>query len=211
MFSPETTDFLADLKANNTRDWFDGQRQRYARVMKEPARAFADSLAALLGARHGTESRARVFRVNRDLRFSKDKTPYNAHIHISASDGDTPAAWMFGLEPDRLVLGYGCFAFPGPELARWREAVAGRGGQTLAEALGGGPFRLEDPELRRVPAPHAQDHPRADLLRRKGLCVWLGDAPRELAFGDEAPGLVAERLGQLDAVRQWLISAVFSE
>lgn len=206
MFDAETTAFLRDLEANNDRAWFGANRARYERVMKAPAAAFAEAFSGRLAVLFGAKTSARVFRVNRDLRFAKDRTPYNAHVHIAVTDGGSGMAWMFGLEPGRLVLGYGCFAFTGPQLARWREAVAGPEGAALAGLLES--FRTGEPELRRVPAPFAQNHPGAALLRRKGLCVWLDDLPCDVAYGAEAPDRVTGRVARTAAVRDWLLRHV---
>lgn len=201
MFDAETIRFLADLAANNDRGWFQENKARYEAHLKAPAAAFATSLAALLTDRYGVDASARIFRIHRDLRFSKDKTPYNTHVHVSFSDPTAGAAWMVGLEVDRLVLGYGAFALAGVRLDRWRAAVAGPAGEGLLADLRSLPLRLDPPELKRVPAPYEGDHPTAELLRRKGLAVWLADLPAEAAFGEDAPARLIERLAILDPVR----------
>ncbi len=202
MFNTETVAFLCDLKANNTRDWFAANKPRYETAMKRPAKTFADALAAKLGETYQTDARAKVFRVNRDLRFAKDKTPYNAHIHIAVGDGMTGNAWMFGLEPDRLVLGYGNFGFTKSALEAYRKAVAADG-DMLAAAVRD--FRLDMPELKRVPSPHPQDHPHGQLLRRKGLCAWIDTVPLETSFHDQAVDKIAAELSRLDALRAWFM------
>ncbi|MBN9308200.1 DUF2461 family protein [Devosia sp.] len=66
-------------------------------------------------------------------------------------------------------------------------------------------MRLDAPELKRPPAPHAADHPAAELLRRKGFAVWSPDMPATEAFGDDAPARLLERLAAFDPVRGWFI------
>ncbi len=201
MLNADTLEFLADLKANNERDWFQANKDRYARAFKNPARNFCDALSHELERRHGVGTRAKVFRINRDLRFTKDKTPYNTHLHISVTEAEGVCAWMFGLEPGKLTLGYGCFAFPGASLSAFREGVD-RDGQQLAQILSG--LRVQAPELKRVPAPFPQDHPQGEMLRRKGLCAWLDDVPIESCFGPQGAGQIVERLAVFDALRDWL-------
>ena len=205
MLDAETLRFLSDLKANNTRDWFQANKARYDRVMKTPAKWFARVLADELARRYGTQTVPKVFRVNRDLRFSKDKTPYNAHLHMSVADANGGFAWMVGLEPEgRLVLGYGCFAFSSQRLDRFRAEADRRGGE-LTKALAG--FRLNEPELKRVPAPFLRDHSHGEMLRRKGLAAWIDDVPEDIAFGADGPARVADVLGRFDPLRGWLASA----
>ena len=82
-FSDETLAFLNGLKANNSRDWFDANRKSYEAAVKAPSKAFSDIMAGELERLTGTAQKPKIFRINRDIRFSKDKTPYNTHIHIS--------------------------------------------------------------------------------------------------------------------------------
>lgn len=201
VFSEETIQFLNDLKENNRRDWFEAHRDRYNRVMKTPSKWFAESMAAGLSKEYGTHAKAKVFRVNRDLRFAKNKTPYNAHIHISIADGDSGLAWMIGLEPHRLALGYGCLAFSKGQIGAWRH-LADRHGAALEAAISG--LRLDAPELKRVPAPYPVDHNFSDFLRRKGFCIWLDCVPQKYALGLEGPVQIVAKLEAFSLIREVL-------
>lgn len=210
MFTPETIAFLADLKTNNRRDWFEANRARYERALAEPARLFAAELADRLSAASGAPVTARIYRLHRDLRFARDKTPYNAHLHLGFS-GAGPGAWLVGLEPGRFVIGYGVMGFDPTALDRWRACVAGPEGAALAgilEGLTAQGLRLDPPELKRVPAPYPADHPRGDLLRRKSLLVWDDRQPMDSAFGPGAPARLAAALQGFDPLRTWLRAAL---
>lgn len=153
-FSDETLSFLRDLSQNNNRVWFQENKPRYEAHIKDAAAQFADALNQRLAATYATGVTSRIFRMQRDLRFSKDKTPYNTHIHIGFADSQTGASWMVGLQTEHLVVGFGIFAFAHDELDLWREAVAGPQGEILqvlhAQATSDG-LRISDPELKRVP------------------------------------------------------------
>lgn len=210
MFSPETLQFLTDLKANNDRDWFTANRARYEAHVLAPSRAFIAELSDRLGAALGRPVEGRLYRLNRDLRFSKDKTPYNAHVHIGFAEGG-PAIWMVGFEPGRLSLGYGAFAFPPEALTRWRTAVAGPSGAGLAEVLKGladQGLRLSTPELKRVPAPYPAEHPHAALLRHKSLSVWEDRLPMESVYGAPAAERIAKALTVFAPLRDWMTAAL---
>jgi uncharacterized protein (TIGR02453 family) len=149
----------------------------------------------------------RIFRIHRDVRFSKDKTPFNAHLHISFAAGggckDGAPVWMFGLDPGGVTLGAGIFAFPPSQLERWRALCGAPGGARLAStlaALAQDGIRLSDPELKRVPAPYNADHPRGTDLRRKGLTAWIDDLDPALAFGIEGAENCIGRLAKLRAI-----------
>ena len=82
-FPGEAVQFLQDLKNNNTRDWFTQNKSTYEQVIKQPAQAYCELMCAELTSLTSMPHQSKIFRVHRDVRFSKDKTPYNAHLHIS--------------------------------------------------------------------------------------------------------------------------------
>ena len=207
MFSPETLQFLTDLKANNDRDWFTANRARYEAHVLAPSRGVIAELSDRLGAALARPVEGRLYRLNRDLRFSKDKTPYNAHIHIGFAEAG-PAIWMVGVEPGSLALGFGAFAFTPEVLERWRQAVAGPAGVALDDilaALAEQGLRLSEPELKRVPAPWPADHPRARLLRHKGFSAWEDRLPLDSVYGTGAAERIAAALTVFRPLRDWMV------
>ncbi|MGF7171967.1 uncharacterized protein (TIGR02453 family) [Sphingobium xanthum] len=183
---------------------FEAHKADYEDHLKYPAECFAQALAGELESATGEPHTYRIFRVHRDIRFAKNKTPYNAHLHISLSPGggcrDGGPAWMFGLDPDRLTLGVGIFAFSMAQLAAWRERVAGDEGEATAQMLSqldATGVRIGEPDLKRMPAPYAADHPRAPLLRRKGLTAWIDSADTKAALGADGPDQCAGELLKL--------------
>ncbi len=202
-FTPQAVQFLTDLKANNDREWFADHKADYELYVKDATVAFSrlmvDGLDGLTGAAH----QSKIFRIYRDVRFAKDKSPYKPYQHVLFAAGDhrhASTAWFFGLEPDRLMLGAGKFSFDGKGLVRYREAVAGSRGVELAqivEGLQGQGARLNEPQLKRVPSGYDKEHPRADLLRRKGLALWI-----DLDVGVASEGdLVATCLAEFERLR----------
>ncbi|NJO37267.1 MAG: DUF2461 domain-containing protein [Rhizobiales bacterium] len=178
-FSPAAIKFLGDLRANNNRAWFATHKVAYEHEIKLPAEAFCSAMSNMLAELTGRPHAARIFRIHRDVRFSKDKTPYNAHLHIAFTPEGKAAApplWFFGLDPDKLSLGTGLFAFDKDGLDRFRQRIDGPEGEEIVALLGelqASGVRLCEPDLKRVPAGFAQDHPRADLLCRKSLAAWI--------------------------------------
>jgi uncharacterized protein (TIGR02453 family) len=158
----------------------------------------------------GAPLSAKIYRIHRDVRFSKDKSPYNAHLHIGFHGGSS--GFYFGLEPEGLRLGAGAFAFPGRSLDLFRAAVSrepeGAALDELSGALRQAGFRLDEPALKRVPAPYPAEHPRGDLLRRKGLTAWRDVSRRDVI---ESPRLLDETLAAfrtLAPLHRWIGAAV---
>jgi len=211
MLSDETTQFIEELAANNNRDWFKANEPRYKQHYKLAGEAFGEMLAVHLGEALDTQLTPRNFRIFRDVRFSKDKTPYNPHLRIglSATGGppDRPFL-MMGLQLGKLVIGAGRMGFQKPTVERFREAVAGDDGQELAAMLDdlcNAGVRLGKPDLKRVPAPYDKDHPRAELLKYKGLTVWRDFDGHQLAYGDQGAANVAHALIELRPVYDWIM------
>ncbi len=178
-FSPEALSFLGDLKANNSKDWFAANKSTYEAHLKEPGKRFADAMALSLRDLTCHDHFSKVFRIHRDVRFSKDKTPYNAHLHLAFTPDGTagqPPMWFFGLSPDKLTLGCGVLQYEKEALIDFRSAMAGRKGKDLiqltAEMRAAG-IRIPDPDLRRVPSGFDKHHLHSEALRRKGFAAWI--------------------------------------
>lgn len=156
--------FFVGLVADNSKTYFEKHRALYERQVKAP-------MVELLAELAGEFGPARLSRPNRDIRFSADKSPYKTNLYASAERGGYVA-----LDATTLVAAGGRHMMDGPQLARFREAVAdGRTGSRLAEIVAGlraKGYEIGGQELKRVPAPHGQDHPRADLLRHRRLIYW---------------------------------------
>ncbi|MEL7098381.1 MAG: DUF2461 domain-containing protein [Pseudomonadota bacterium] len=173
--------FFTELRANNSKEWFEPHKARYKDRIAAPAALFADLMAEDLARITGKAHAPKVFRIYRDVRFSKDKTPLNAHLHLLWSPGDKDAlapSWFWGLSPDYLVLAMGVVGLKGPDLTRYR-AFVDSWGDGLSDALEGAMAKGASfgdwggAPLKRVPKPYEQDHPHAELLRRKGFTLSI--------------------------------------
>ncbi len=210
-FSEEAVAYLGGLKANNNRAWFADNKANYERAIKRPAAEFCSAMTGRLLDLTGLEHGSKIYRMHRDLRFSKDKTPYNSHLHISfipESAMAAPPHWFFGLEADSLAVGAGRFRFDKARLDIFRERGAGADGSellALLRALANDGVRANQPELKRVPAPHGQDHANAGLLRRKSLSVWIDFDGPDAALGPDALDACLAAFARLKPVFDWLL------
>ena len=156
--------FFVGLKLNNSKAYFDAHRKKYEDEVKGPMVALLADLEAEFGAAH-------LSRPNRDIRFAADKSPYKTNIYADAHEGGYVA-----LDSDGLTAAGGRYMVEPDQLARFRKAVAAdRTGKELAvivEALRKKGYDIGGQELKRVPPPFQQDHPRGELLRHKRLIYW---------------------------------------
>jgi uncharacterized protein (TIGR02453 family) len=217
-FPRQTVRFFQLLARNNTKKWFDAHRDEYEGDVLGPARAFVVAMYERLR-RLSDEVNAdprvdrSIFRLHRDVRFSRDKSPFKTHLGIFFWEGGRPRmecpGYYFHLEPPRLMLGAGLYMFPKPVLARYRKAVAdARTGAELAKAASvvtSRGYEIGGETLKRVPRGFDAAHPRADLLRHTGL--YAGTEVRIPATLHSA-GIVdwcLRRYEQMDPVERWLV------
>ena len=203
-FPSDAVEFLEKLEANNDREWFNAHKADYERACKEPMQQLLDDLDQKFGA-----GSSKVFRIYRDVRFSKDKTPYKtwqaAHF----------AAGYLSLSADGLYVGTGAYMLEGPTLERYRKAVADdRTGADLVKAKAslkkkGYEVEGHGDALKTVPRGYVKDHPRAELLKQKSVLAGKTFTPREVT----SPKLVAavtKAITDIKPLTDWLDANVWS-
>jgi uncharacterized protein (TIGR02453 family) len=216
-FPKETVRFLSGIRDHNTTEWFEAHRGDYEGAFLAPAAAFAEALAPRLRKIEPAitvEPRVNgsIMRINRDVRFSKDKSPYKDHLDLWFWAGDRKgwdtSGFFFRLTPDRLILGAGMHGFAPPTLARYRAAVLdNRKGSALATAvakLHEAGYEVGTESYKKVPPGAPADHPRAALLRHGGLHAgWEGKQPAALAK-PEIVEVVAKHYAAVAPIHRWL-------
>jgi len=131
-FAPELITFLRQLAANNERDWFQAHKDDYQRYYVDAAREFVVAMGELLpelgpDIHADPKVRGSIFAINRDIRFSPDKTPYKTYLDIWFWQGDGPSrerpGYFLRLDAERLTLGAGMHLFGDAALAVYRAAL----------------------------------------------------------------------------------------
>jgi uncharacterized protein (TIGR02453 family) len=193
-FPKQTLKFLSELSRNNEKAWFEAHRADYEAFFLEPAKAFVEALAAplkKLDPKLQAQPRVNgsILRINRDVRFSKDKTPYKDHLDLwfwsGSKKGWDSSGYFFRLTPAKLLLGCGIHGFAPPLLAQYRQNVLDekRGPELakLATALRKKGYTVGGESYKQTPRGVPADHPRAALLRHGGLYAsWEAKHPKEL-------------------------------
>lgn len=215
-FRPEAIAFLAELAENNARDWFQPRKGEYERLLKRPL----ENLCAALE----TEFRARSiplhadpvsspFRIYRDVRFSKDKSPYKTVVSASfswvADDADLASAGRshteavhgsggyFSFGPGNIYAGGGVWHPDGRWLSAFRRRLLDdhEGFRAVVDAPAFvaefGAVSDEGESLKRVPPGVPADHPAADYLRMKNVTFGRRLSDEEV-FSPTLPALLAD-------------------
>lgn len=172
-FTPELFRFLRELKANNEREWFQAQKDRYDADVKTPMAAFCMALDPALrriSRYYAADPRTSIFRIHRDTRFSKDKSPYKTHVGAQfrplacAKDVHAPGFYL-QLEPGNCFAATGIWRPDAPVLAKIRERIVS---DTKAwKAIQKAGIDVQGEALKRIPAGFAADHPFAEDLKLK--------------------------------------------
>ena len=161
-FPREGRTFFRQLARHNNRDWFQAHKDVYERACREPMQ----QLVAALAAKGGGE-RTKVSRINRDVRFSRVKSPYRTYIAAGVGGN------YVSFSPTGLYVGAGVFMPEPPALERMRKAIHGKPGAALERivaVLRRKGYQVETHErLMSAPRGYPADHPRIELLRMKDL------------------------------------------
>jgi len=196
-FSPTTFAFLRDLAANNDRAWFKAHQDDYERYVREPALDFitdaADPLATISPAFTADARKVggSLFRIQRDVRFSRDKTPYKTHTgihfrHRMARDVHAPGFYLH-IEPRACFLGVGIWHPPAKvasaireriveEPAAWKRATRSKRFLDV--------FSLDGDSLKRPPCGVDPDHPLIGDLKRKDFTASSPMTQRQLTSSE---------------------------
>jgi uncharacterized protein (TIGR02453 family) len=186
-FRPEAIQFLADLAANNDRSWFQPRKADYEQLLKEPMEALVSALAIRFAERGlplRADPRRSIFRIYRDTRFAKDKSPYKTNVGASFPwiEGDADGVddhahangGYFHFQPGEMFVGGGMYMPDKERIAAWRRLVVDDP-KAVHRALEDKGFRAvfgqvnaHDP-LKRVPPGFPADHPDAELLKMRDV------------------------------------------
>jgi uncharacterized protein (TIGR02453 family) len=214
-FSADAIQFMADLAENNDREWFQPRKREFERLLKEPMEAMVAALAerlAVRGVPMRADPRRSPFRIYRDTRFSKDKSPYKTGIGASfpwlggeAGERDMGRSHderahgnggYFHFQPGEMFAGGGVWQMDKARLDAFRAAVRDEPDRVRAAlhdrafVAWFGDARGHD-ELKRTPPGYPQDHPLAHMFRWKDVVFGRRLADEEVC-SPELPDRLAE-------------------
>jgi uncharacterized protein (TIGR02453 family) len=195
-FRPAAFRFLRDLARNNEKGWFEAHRDVYEREVREPMRLLVETLDARLGSIAPEivgDPRRSMFRIHRDVRFARDKSPYKTNAgawfyhrdagrKVGQAGEGGGAGFYFHLDPAACFMAGGIWMPARPALLRIREAIAAEPA-ALARLTGASGFRRrfdglnQEAKLSRVPRDFAPDHAAADWLKLQSFTAPVSLEP----------------------------------
>jgi uncharacterized protein (TIGR02453 family) len=197
----EAIDFFEGLEADNTKAYWQDHKETYERAVRAPMEALIEDFADQYGP-------GKIYRPYRDVRFSKDKSPYKTNIagHLGDVAYISLSAAGFG-------IGSGLYMPSTEQLERYRAAVAhDRTGPELEKLVATAHEKGIDVSgheaLKTAPKGYPKDHPRIDLLRQKGLITWREWPPGPWLGTAEAKARIVEFLRDTKPITEWLSANV---
>jgi uncharacterized protein (TIGR02453 family) len=193
----EALEFYEGLSADNSKTYWTAHLKVYETQVRGPMEELLAALEPEFGA-------GKIFRPYRDVRFSKDKSPYKTHLGAWLESGG-----YLQLSADGLAAGCGMYQLAADQLDRYRRAVAGdltgeRLTKLIATIEGHGVGVHGHGSLKTAPRGYPADHPRLDLLRHKGLTTWQEWPPKAWLGTVAARRRIVEFLRVSRPLRQWL-------
>jgi uncharacterized protein (TIGR02453 family) len=184
MLTKESLQFLDDLKANNNRDWFQDNKKRYEIFKKDYHQLvsdFLDTMKPLDPSLELLQVKDCTFRINRDIRFSKDKSPYKAHLGVwlsSGAKGANRSGYYVHIEKGASFIAGGFYSPDSEELKKVRKEIAFFY-DDLEEILKEKNFKKEfgsldineNNSLKSMPRGYEKDHPAIEFLKLKSFTV----------------------------------------
>ncbi len=174
----QTLTFLTSLQENNNREWFEANRSQYEQCRQEFEQFIKNLLPELIQLEPDfapLEPKNCIFRIYRDVRFSKDKRPYKTHFGAFFAGGgrkSTKAGYYLHIEPDgKSMLTGGIYMPPTEDLKKIRQEID-YNGEKLRNILNGADFAtyfdgLSGDKVKTMPKGYATDHPNIELLKMK--------------------------------------------
>ncbi len=199
-FSPDVFEFLRELAANNNRDWFQANKERYEQRVRNPILRFISDVGPRLAkisphlVADPRPSGGSLFRIYRDTRFSHDKSPYKTHLgvhffHESGKKAPSVPGFYLHISPGESFVAGGIW-HPDPQaLARIRDAIVA--GSAEWKAFKKSKLPIEGESLKRAPKGYPADHPFIEDLKRTDFVASISVSDKEL----RAPDFISTFLG----------------
>jgi uncharacterized protein (TIGR02453 family) len=178
-----TFDFLRDLKDNNNREWFIKNRSSYIEAKDNFESLIQEVINKIIDFEpimKGLEVKSCVYRINRDIRFSNDKSPYKAHLGAfivrgGKKNGDKFAGYYVHIEPGNCIIAGGAYMPPPPWLSVIREKIDDEP-EKLLKIINSKDFikyfgKIDGEKLKKAPKGYPSDHPNVELLKLKSYLV----------------------------------------
>jgi uncharacterized protein (TIGR02453 family) len=220
-FPKEFVTFFENLKRNNSKDWFEKNRNDYEHFVMHPAREFVEAMGAKLrkiapGVHAIPKINKSLFKINRDVRFGKDKSPYKTYMGIWLWEGSRKrmecSGFYLHVENNMVMIGVGIKAFPKPLLELYRRAVIdkklGAELKKIINKVAAKGYLIDGKYYKKVPRGFDAEHPNAEFLLYNGLTARIEEKVSDTFFSEAIIEHAYSHHRNMLPLHQWLKKAL---
>ncbi|MFC1724922.1 DUF2461 domain-containing protein [candidate division KSB1 bacterium] len=219
-FPREIVNFFQELSANNSKVWFNEHKDEYENYVLTPSQEFVVAIADLLKPiaqeiNGDPRINKSIFRIYRDTRFSKDKTPYKTHLGIYFWEGyrkkmENPG-YYFHLEPSQLGLHAGMHILEKQYLQEYRDSVVhpkhGAGlDKAVKKVLAAGIYEVAGAKYKRTPKGYDPEHKYSNYLLNKGMFASFRTEIPEEIFTDKCVDYCFDKFKGMSPIQHWIVN-----
>lgn len=216
-FPKESITFLNSIRKNNTKEWFEVHRSEYEQLIKEPSAAYVVEMGEHLQALVPTiQAKPKVngslFRIYRDIRFSKDKTPIKSRIGVifwqGAGKRMQSSSFYMHFSPDELFFAAGIRGFSKETLSAYRDYIKEEKHASqlvkILDKLKSMGYQLPEPKYKRVPREFNEDMKHIELTKFASMFAYKEIEPNEILFSERLVDYAYEIYEDLLPLQQWV-------
>ena len=222
-YPKETLFFLKSIQKNNNKEWFDAHKEEYTSFILEPSRSFVEEMGEHLQALVPTinaipKINQSLFRIYRDIRFSKDKTPIKSKIGVIFWQGNhirmQSSCFYLHFSPKELLIASGIRTFDPDLLAAYRDYIKSDTNReelhTILEVLRESGYVISEPEYKRLPRGFDKEMSLEYLARMKAVAVFHTLKASTIAHKQFIPELF-KHYEQFLPLQQWLYAMTLTK
>ena len=216
-FIKSASGFLSELEKNNNREWFNAHKDEFEELVMRPAQEFVFLMgqqlqAVVPGIIADPKVNRSIFRLNRDTRFSSDKTPYKTNLGIYFWEGKQnrleTSGFYFHIEPKLFMLGVGMYMFSKEQLQNFREAITDPDeGKVFRSIVGklSKKYAFGDIHYKKYPKDFPKDHVNAEFLLYNGFYCYHSRKDMNALNGENIIPYSFKIFRDMAPLHQWLI------
>ncbi len=222
-FSKEALLFLEEIRQNNTKEWFEANRERYDALILEPSRAFVVEMGEHLQALVPTinaypKVNGSLFRIYRDIRFRKDKRPLKSRIGVIFWQGGgkrmQSSSFYLHFDPETLFFAAGIRGFSDETLRKYREYIKEKSrrerlSRVMDEMRQRG-FMLPEPKYKRIPREFEKEISHPDLTRYGAIYCYKEMTHPDAFFSSGLCDFAYELYAQMLPMQQWVYEMTYA-
>lgn len=220
-FSEKTIEFFAQLTVNNDKGWFDKHKEDYISAVLEPSQSFISEMIPKIKTISETlngipKSGKSISRANRDIRFSKDKSPYKAGVDLWFWEGEQKtyenSGFIVCISASGIMFGAGILEFTKPLLEKYRNAVSkNQVSDELTRIIGGlqkAGIPVDGKTYKKMPKGYEPEDNESDLLLYSGMSAGISESASDIFCSHEFIDYSLEKFKELAPLHLWLSELV---